>query len=84
MEKSIAPGRPSEIGVIKNYPTNKRMTAIIPYLTKMAAHPLLSSSLIVYSMRSRHPKYLNLSGIRWLLRQWYCIIGEGNSKKTYM
>ena len=54
MEKSIAPGRPSEIGFIENYPTNKRMTAIIPNLTKMAAHPL-----IVYSMRSRHPKYLN-------------------------
>ena len=33
MEKSIAPGRLSEIGVIKNYPTNNRITAIIPNLT---------------------------------------------------
>ena len=64
MEKSIAPGRPSEIGVIKNHPTNNRMTAIIPNLTKMAAYPLLGSPLIVYSMRSRHPKYLNLLGIQ--------------------
>ena len=35
-EKSIAPGRPSEIGIIKNYPTEKRMTAIISNLTNMA------------------------------------------------
>ena len=34
-EKSIALGRP-EIGIIKNYPTEKRMTAIISNLTKMA------------------------------------------------
>ena len=35
-EKSITPGRPSEIGIIKNYPTEKRMTAIISNLTNMA------------------------------------------------
>ena len=35
-EKSITQGRPSEIGIIKNYPTEKRMAAIISNLTKMA------------------------------------------------
>ena len=43
-EKSITLGRPSEIGIIKNYPTEKRMTAIILILIIDRQISIVSSS----------------------------------------